>query len=263
MSDHGAPCWYELCTADPAASQAFYGPVLGWTFQDAGMEGFSYGLAMAGETMVAGVMDPGQPMPEFWMIYFAVADADATCERVAALGGVVHRPPADIPGTGRFAILADPQGAAFGVLQPLPGQMGGAYDPSKPGHGNWNELSTSDPAAGLAFYAEVFGWQASRAMDMGPMGTYQLIAREGADFGGIMGPRGPGIPPHWLPYFGVPGMGAAQAAIGAAGGTVLHGPAPVPGGAQILVAQDGRGVHFAVVGPGASPEADPDAAAGG
>lgn len=250
MSSHGAPCWYELCTADPAAAQAFYGPVLGWAFQDAGMEGFSYTLAMAGAEMVAGVMDPGQPMPEFWMLYFAVDDIDAACARVSALGGQVYRAPEDIPGTGRFAVLADPQGAAFGLLQPLPGAMGGAYDPRRNGHGNWNELSTSDPVAGLAFYAALLGWQAGQAMDMGPMGTYQLISRNGSDFGGIMGPRAEGIPPHWLPYFGVPSIGGAQAAIRAAGGQILHGPVPVPGGAQIIVAQDGRGIHFAVVGPG-------------
>ena len=60
---HGAPCWYELATPEVAASQAFYGPVLGWGFQDAGMEGFSYILAMMDTAMVAGLMQPDTPMP--------------------------------------------------------------------------------------------------------------------------------------------------------------------------------------------------------
>ena len=53
---HGTPCWYELTTRDTAASQAFYGALLGWAYQDAGMEGFDYTLAMAGEAMVAGLL---------------------------------------------------------------------------------------------------------------------------------------------------------------------------------------------------------------
>ena len=103
MSHHGAPCWYELSTADSAASQAFYGPILGWSFQDAGMPDFSYTLAVAGGDMVAGLMEPDSPMPEFWLVYFAVDDCDAAAEKAKALGGSLHRGPEDIPGTGRFA----------------------------------------------------------------------------------------------------------------------------------------------------------------
>ncbi len=59
-------------------------------------------------------------------------------------------------------MLADLQGAAFGVVAPAPmegaGLAGGAFDQMKPGHGNWNELMTTDPAAGLAFYADLLGW---------------------------------------------------------------------------------------------------------
>ena len=107
---HGAPCWYELSTGDAAASQGFYGPLLGWTFQDAGMPDFSYALAMSDDDMVAGLMEPDSPMPEFWLVYFAVDDCDATAEKAKALGGSLHRGPEDIPGTGRFAIVTDPQG---------------------------------------------------------------------------------------------------------------------------------------------------------
>ena len=147
MSDQGAPCWYELATADPAASQAFYGPLLGWEFQDAGMPDFTYILALSGADMVAGLMQPDAPMPEFWMVYFAVDDCDAAAARVVDLGGGVHRPPEDIPGTGRFTIVTDPQGAAFGLLQPLSGGTGSAFDRSQNGHGNWHELHSTAPEA--------------------------------------------------------------------------------------------------------------------
>lgn len=250
MSHHGAPCWYELSTGDAAASQAFYGPILGWSFQDAGMPDFSYALAMSDGDMVAGLMEPDSPMPEFWLVYFAVDDCDAAAEKAKSLGGGIHRGPEDIPGTGRFAIVTDPQGVTFGLLQPLPGGAGGAFDQRKTGHGNWHELHSTDPEAGLAFYSALLGWQPTTAMPMGEMGNYQLFAHGGTDIGGMMRLMGPpGVPPHWLPYFGVPGAGAAKSAIEAAGGKVLHGPVEVPGGAFIVMAQDPRGAAFAVVGP--------------
>ena len=236
------------------AAEDFYGEVLGWTRQDAGMEGFDYHLATADGDMVAGLMDmppDAGAMPPFWMIYFAVDDADKTAADVKAAGGTVNKEPADIPGTGRFAVLADPQGAGFGILQPepMPGQAGAgnAFDQQKAGHGNWNELMTSDPEAGFGFYSELFGWQKCQAMDMGEMGTYQLFSHDGADIGGMMG-LGNSPVPAWLPYFGVNGVDAAIERI-TAGGKVAHGPMEVPGGAFIAVAQDPQGAWFAVVGP--------------
>ena len=253
---HGRPCWYELSTSEGnlGAAEAFYGAVLGWTCEDAGMEGFDYHLASVDGDMIAGLMitppDAGAMSP-FWMIYFAVDDADAAAARIAAAGGQVFRAPADIPGTGRFAVVSDPQGAAFGILQPEPmpgGGAGNAFDQQKAGHGNWNELMSSDPEAGFSFYADIFGWQKSQAVDMGDMGTYQVFASDGADIGAMMG-LGNSPVPAWLPYFGVNGVETAIGRITAAGGTLAHGPMEVPGGAFIAVAQDPQGAWFAVVGP--------------
>jgi predicted enzyme related to lactoylglutathione lyase len=253
----GTPCWYELMTSEGklGAAEAFYGEVLGWACRDAGMEGFDYRLATSDGDMVAGMMatpaDAGG-MPPFWMIYFAVDDADKAAADVRAAGGSVHREPADIPGTGRFAVVADPQGAAFGILQMTPmegqGDAGGAFDRRKEGHGNWHELMSSDPAAGVRFYSGLFGWQKSQAVDMGAMGTYQVFSHDGADIGGMMG-LGNAPVPAWLPYFGVNGVEAAIGRIEAAGGKLAHGPVEVPGGAFIAVAQDPQGAWFAVVGP--------------
>ncbi len=253
----GTPCWYELATAKGAlgGAEEFYGTVLGWTASDAGMEGFTYHLASSDGDMVAGLMempDDAGGMPPFWMIYFAVEDADKAAAAIEAAGGKIHRAPADIPGTGRFAVVGDPQGAGFGILQPV--QMengppaGGAFDQKKAGHGNWNELMTTDPAAGFAFYHDLFGWEKSQTVDMGEMGTYQVFSHGEADIGGMMG-LGMAPMPCWLPYFGINGVSAAIERIEAAGGKLAHGPAEVPGGAFIAVAQDPQGAWFAVVGP--------------
>lgn len=248
MTHHGLPCWYELTTANPNASKAFFGSVLDWGFADAPMPGFTYILARSGEDMVAGLYAPEAQMPQFWMVYFAVNDCDATVAQIRELGGAVHQEPADIPGTGRFAIVTDPQGAAFGLLQPLAGQSGTAFAPMKAGHGCWHQLETPDPVAALAFYAKVLGWAEARQHDMGAMGPYRIIAAQGQDMGGIMAPLSPETPAHWLPFFGTDSVAATLPRVTAAGGKVLAGPHPVPGGAFIANIQDDQGIAFAVVG---------------
>ena len=254
MGNQGNPCWYELGTGDLEGARAFYAGLLGWEIADAGMKDFTYLLAQSGGDMLAGMMSlAGQEgaLPPNWLIYFAVDDCDRTAEEIARGGGKVMRGPADIPGTGRFAIAADPQGAPFGILCPEPMEDGGetrAFDQRKAGHGNWMELMSTDAEAGFAFYAALFGWTAGEAIDMGEMGTYRLFRHDGQDIGGMMG-LGNAPQPCWLAYFGVNGVNPAIARIRDAGGSVRHGPMEVPGGAHIAVATDPQGAWFAVVGP--------------
>lgn len=251
----GRPCWYELSTTDLDAAGGFYAAVFDWSVADSGMEGFTYHLASSDGDLVAGLMTtPPQAagVPPHWLLYFAVTDADDTAAAVKAAGGTIYAEPADIPGTGRFAVLADPQGAVFGILQPAPMEggdpAGNAFDAQKAGHGNWHELMSTDPKAGFDFYAALFGWQKSQTVDMREMGLYQVFSHEGADIGGMMG-LGNAPVPCWLPYFGANGVSAAIDRLTAAGGTLAHGPMEVPGGAFIAVAQDPQGAWFAVVGP--------------
>ncbi len=260
--NQGNPCWYELWTSNGnlKSAEQFYGAVLGWTVEDSGMEGFDYHLAKSDDVMVAGLMvmpDDVPNIPPCWMIYFAVDDADAFVAAAKAASAKVHREPADVPGTGRFAVMADPQGAAFGILQPDMSDMSdadiakretgeGAFNQDKAGHGNWNDLMSTDPDAGFAFYAKLLGWTKGDAIDMGGMGTYQLFRHKGMDIGGMMG-LGDAPSPNWLPYFGVDGsVSGAIETIKSAGGSVHHGPIEVPGSDYIAVAQDPQGAWFAI-----------------
>ena len=246
---HGSPCWYELTTPDPLADGRFYAAVLGWDLVDAGVPGFDYHIAKAGAAMVAGLSRPmAAGVPTHWLIYFAVSDCDATAAAIVADVGTQIVAPMDIPGTGRFAILTDPQGAAFGILRPLDGD-GSGLDPTKPGHGCWNELMTSDPVAGFAFYSKHFGWEPGEAVSLDATNVYQLVRRAGAAIGGMMDLPMPSMPPTWLAYFNSPGIDAAMAAITGNGGAIVHGPMQVPGGAWIVQAIDPQGGYFALSGP--------------
>ena len=63
---------------------------------------------------------PGMPahIPSYWMPYFMVSDVDASAAKATSLGAKVMVPPQDIPNTGRFAIVSDPQGAVFAIFTP-------------------------------------------------------------------------------------------------------------------------------------------------
>lgn len=252
----GTPCWYELGTSDLDAADTFYRNVLGWSIGDAGMPGFTYHLATASDgVMVAGMMSnvgqQGDPPPN-WVVYFSTDNCDETASSIREAGGSVLMEPADIPGTGRFSIVADPQGAVFGLLQPLPmedgSQSGRAFDQQASGHGNWHELMTNDPGEAFGFYTEHFGWTKGEAMDMGDMGVYQIFHHNGADIGAMMS-LGNAPTPAWLPYFGANGIDEAVERIKAGHGTIHKGPMEVPGGAHVAIARDPQGAWFAVVGP--------------
>lgn len=258
VSFHGMPCWYELTTTDLAGAERFYGDALGWSVADSGMPGMTYRLASAGDGVMVAGMSAGEPgpgggeaPPPSWLIYFAADDCDAASAAVTAAGGAVLSPPMDIPGTGRFSICTDPQGAAFGILQPLPMEVEPqtrAFDLEAVGHAGWNELMSADPAAGLAFYTGLLGWTLGDTLPMGEMGDYQLVQRDGSDIGGVMG-LGDAPVSAWLPYFTVESVSAAIGRITTGGGSIHHGPAEVPGGAHIVVGQDPQQAWFAVVGP--------------
>lgn len=240
--------WYELMTTDQDAAEAFYADVVGWTLADSGMPGMRYTLFSAGEHMVGGIMAMPDMAPS-WFGYVGVDSADAYAEKVTAAGGTLHKGPADIPGVGRFAIVSDPQGAVFCLFEPGPGDQPPPAPYMTPGSVGWHELHTTDWEAAFGFYAGLFGWEKDEAMDMGPMGTYQLVRMGsehavGALFNSTQVPRS-----TWLYYFSVPGIDAAKAKIEAGGGTIVVDLMEVPGGMWVLNATDPQGTLFALVGP--------------
>lgn len=252
---HGDFIWYELMTPDAAASEAFYGPLLGWRFGG----GADYREINASEGGVGGMMQLTPEMAEhgarpIWTGYILVDDVDASVAAIAASGGHVFMPARTMEGVGRFALLADPQRAPFYVMTPTPpadnpDAASNAYAADRPmiGHCAWNELATDDPAAAIGFYAAHFGWEKDSEMDMGPAGTYTML-RHGPMLGGVMA-RMPEMPASaWAFYFRVPDIDVAAAAITANGGTMIMGPVEVPGGDFALNAIDPQGAHFALVG---------------
>ena len=166
--------------------------------------------------------------------------------------------PEDIPTIGRFAIIKDPQGAMFAAFTPLPSASPSGPSDATPAVGDfsWHELATTDWRAALAFYKNLFGWEETDSMDMGPeMGTYQMYGWKGLTLGGMMNkPRQSPGPPAWLPYIKVADAKKAAATITKLGGRIMHGPSGVPGGSWIVMGSDLQGAAFAVHSAKPSPK---------
>ena len=186
-------------------------------------------------------------MPPFWSMYVAVPSLEDAVAQITRLGGSELSGVIDVPTVGRMQMLKDPQGAAFYIIQPAPRDERPESAPEV-GEASWHELMTTDAAAAMKFYSDVFGWRATESVDMGPMGTYQMFNRPHGMIGGMMNtpPEMAAVPPTWTIYFRVPDINEAAARIKANGGTITNGPQEVPGGDWIVNAVDPEGAHFAL-----------------
>lgn len=243
--------WYDLLTADTASAIAFYAHVVGWTTQDfPGAKGH-YTMWVGSQGPLGGVMTLPEEAakmgaPPHWMANVTITDLDASVARVKALGGKVYKEPEAIPTVGRFAVIADPQGAVLSLFQPEREMQ--AHDTTKAGEVCWNELATTDHEAALRFYSELFGWSLMESMDMGPMGSYLIYGKGGAPLGGMF--RKPAEMPvaAWVYYVHVDGLDAAIERATSRGAKLVHGPVEVPGGDRIAQLTDPQGAFFALHG---------------
>jgi len=239
--------WHELMTTDPDAAGSFYSKVLPWKPQPSGMP--NYTLWMSGKAQTGGLMAlpaESQGAPPHWLMYIGTPNVDSTAQDIQRLGGKILKSPADIPNVGRFAVAADPQGAAFAIYTPA-SAGDGAPPQGTVGGFSWHELSTSDPDAATNFYVELFGWAKDSVHDMGAMGPYQILGHGGKQVGGVFKSHDASVPPSWLSYVQVADAGKAANAAKASGGRVLNGPMEVPGGSWVAQLMDPQGGVFAVV----------------
>ncbi|MEU1517090.1 VOC family protein [Streptomyces sp. NPDC005811] len=255
----GVPCWIDLGAPDVGTAADFYHAVLGWDYEPMGGEGEAGqgGMFKKDGKTVAGL---GKLTEEgarsAWMIYYDVADADATTEAVRRAGGTVRVAPRDLGEWGRMAQYSDPQGGQFAVWQP--GSEAGFELVEEPGSLSWTELHTTDARAAKEFYGEVLGWRFGDMEMPGGGGTYTLITPEGLPEermqGGLMEVREQDLAladghPYWHPVFTVTDCDAAVAEVTGHGGRVQMGPADAEGVGRVAVCVDPADADFVLLRP--------------
>jgi predicted enzyme related to lactoylglutathione lyase len=120
QDENQPPMWSVYVATDVEGAKAFYAAVFDWQADDQEFGGTTYTMFNVGDVPVAGAMrTPSQvpdEVPAFWLSYFTVEDCDAAVAKVQELGGRTFGAPHSLEGVGRFAVVADPHGATFGVI---------------------------------------------------------------------------------------------------------------------------------------------------
>jgi uncharacterized protein len=198
-----------------------------------------------------------------WNTYVAVADADASAAKVTEAGGTVFMPPFDVMDAGRMAVVADPEGAMFGLWQAK--ENIGAKVVNEHGALNFNGLATRDAEAAERFYNAVFGWNIL-PLNAGPMwvlpgygdhleektpGLKENMKQMGAPDGFVdvvaqINPIDPGdgdTPAHWSVTFGVDDVADTAAKVKELGGEIVDGPFDAPW-TRLAIIRDPQGATF-------------------
>lgn len=257
----GAPIWSDSLTSDLKADSPFYEHLFGWSSVNAGEEfgdytTFSLPGGDAGRE-VMGIMPcpPGAEASRIWNLHFRVADCNAATEKAQELGATLVEGPDEMAGMLRFAMLNDPNGASFGLLEALaPGTGFGAF--GEPGAIGWAEYNYDGvPAEAMRFYADLLGWSVVtppwEAAD-NPRPYAALSPAEGErEFGGCHAAEAfeLGMGAQWSVMVSVEDADATCDRAVELGGSVAAPPMDVPGLRVAGVAAPG-GTTVAIMAPG-------------
>jgi len=232
--------WHDLMTVDLERSKEFYEGLFGWTYfqQEMGPMG-SYTVIHRQGQAIGGMVatEPRHGVLTHWLSYLSVTDVDGLCERMNEFGGNVAVEPRGLPGIGNFAILQDPEGGVFSVLQmgdgmPAPERLrehGSIY---------WDQLLTRGSERAAKFYGAVCRWTVDR-YEMDDQGVYGVFKRgEEAVAGMLTLSGGDKRKPGWLVYVAVDDIDESAEKVKQLGGDIVTGPDVVYGIGKYAVATD-------------------------
>ena len=219
--------WRERITPDVDRARVFYSELLNWTWQETKSIDGPYWLAQVDGTQIGGLWPPpkGVSIPVSWNSYVSVDDVDGTTARAKELGWEVFRPPTEIPGIGRFSVMADFAGAA--VLPWRNVEDDPPVEPARPGAFCWETLMTADVQRALREYSMLFGWRRQSS----PNGEVPIFAVDDTRAGQIADVQQAGAggnPPRWLTYVRVTDARSTAARAAKLGGRVLAPGIDIP-----------------------------------
>jgi predicted enzyme related to lactoylglutathione lyase len=237
--------WQDLVTTDAAAARRFYGALLGWKFSEHNRGGRPYLIAHTAGGPVGGLVDVRdlKDAGSQWVSYVSVADVDRAVQQVQAAGGRVIVPPTTAA-AGRVSVVADPQGAALGLLAPRDAPA----EPAQPvsAHFFWREYLAQDAGKALDFYKGLLGYDAA-STDARLGLEYFVLRRDRPRAGLFQIPATAGdVRPNWLPYVLVADPATMAAKAKGLGGRVLVEPSPDRRNGTLAVVADPTGAAVAL-----------------
>ena len=239
----GKIIFVRLVTPDLSAAEHFYGILFGWRFHDMALPGVRYAVATLDGHIVAGLAQlplPSNGRRPAWLNFIATADTDTTTRLAVKQGAKVLVAPRNVPDLGRVAILVDPQGAAFAILQSSSGDPPDVLGDD--GAWIWSSLITSNPNADAAFYQSLFGYEVYAAPGAAQDG-HLIVASQGYARASVnpLPTQRPGQHPQWLNFVRVADAAASAQQATALGGRVLVPPHPDRDGNVVALIADPQG----------------------
>jgi len=255
----GTPCWTELSVDDVEVAKAFYGPLLGWSFERS-PSAPALVLATVDGVEAAGISEIHEDLmrspssdlgrPTGWLTYFATGNLGATAEAVQQHDGQILLPPQPVGTRGHRAVACDPTGAPFGLWQAR--DAIGIAHVRAAGCFIWDDLRSPDPQGAREFYTAVFGFHTEPLPpEMGAGNSYQTFAHP--DEPGPLGGIGPMMgeddsAPYWLVYFQVRDIITALEFVESTGGRIEKRHFDSPFGRMAAI-RDPQGSRFWIMQP--------------
>lgn len=198
-----------------------------------------------------------ESLPLQWMPHIQVADVATSVQRATELGGETLMHSKDKDGKSQWAVLRDPNGAAFGIIPIVPVEATPALDDDESedaapvGHIAWLDLTIAEAASTADFYKQVIGWSVhdlAMKQDAHDYADYVMQGENGKAIAGVCHARGvnAGLPPVWLIYLPVGDMQESLKRVAEEGGTVLRAIKGKGGEYVYAAIQDPVGAIFAI-----------------
>jgi len=194
-------------------------------------------------------------LPLQWMPHIQVADVGASVRRALELGGSAPMHATDNEGNSQWAVLVDPQGAAFGIIPVVPAEalpQTSPADAAAMGRIAWLDLTVPDAASTRDFYREVVGWSVAEVeMKNGNerYADYNMLHEDGTPAAGVCHARGgnAGLPAVWMIYLPVGDLAQSLRRVEAEGGKVIKAMQGAGGEYVYAAIEDPVGVSLALV----------------
>lgn len=238
----------DFFTSEIEVARRFYGELFGWEWRWASSDN-SYGMFYQNDIAVAGVAQRDAAGTERaygrWIYYISTTEVPAQVAQIVASGGRVLLEPRSLPARGTLAVVADPEGAPFGLLDSSSGDP--ADYRAEPGEWIWLSLYSNDTQKAAKFYRSLFGYDVSETDSTGD-NLELILAKGGFARAGIgLLPAESDSHPTWLGYIQVDDVAAGVGKAVSLGGEVLLSPSPDILDGQLAIVADPTGAPFALI----------------
>jgi predicted enzyme related to lactoylglutathione lyase len=238
--------WHDLVTDNPAAARAFYGALLGWTFEAGEGVDPGYTIIKRDKVPIGGIVTrrtaEGGAGPAQWLAYVMVPDVDRAADAFRQAGGRIYRGPLNARKDLRVAAVGDPQGAALGLASRGPhvatATASGLHE------WLWMEYVAQDPETALKFYGDALGFR-HEVSDKRENFTYYMLSTD-QPRAGLFKSLWERESSAWLPYIRVEDPAAMAARVTELGGRVVIAPAPRVRNRSLAIVLDPAGAPLAL-----------------